>query len=138
MLFRSELPSYCSAESVPVVELLMEIPNPDQRIVAAVDGAMKWFDSHKIMNTRIERYINEDGERDVRVLNDKNADPVWARYYDLKTEKAFFCDRNGIPLETLAEVGYERRNGYSWYSQKPAMLYNKYEEWRKANRIAMK
>ncbi len=43
-----ELPSYCSQESAAIVKLLMEIPDPDARIINAVDGAMKWFDDNRI------------------------------------------------------------------------------------------
>ena len=44
-----ELPSYCSSESASLVRLLMELPNPDQRIIDAVNGAMEWFEKHKII-----------------------------------------------------------------------------------------
>ena len=40
-----ELPAFCSAESVPIIKLLMELPNPDKRVKAAVHGAMKWLDA---------------------------------------------------------------------------------------------
>ncbi|MDE5997704.1 MAG: pectate lyase, partial [Muribaculaceae bacterium] len=43
-----ELPSYCSQESAAIVKMLMEIPNPDPRIVKAVDGAMKWFENNRV------------------------------------------------------------------------------------------
>ena len=42
-----ELASYCSAESALIVRLLMELPNPDERIQKAVDGAMAWFEQAK-------------------------------------------------------------------------------------------
>jgi len=126
-----ELASFCSAESASLVRLLMELPNPDKRIKAAVNGAMKWFEAHKLTGIRVERFTNEDGKRDTRVVNDEKAEPIWARDYDLEQGKPMFCDRNGVPVKTLAEVGHERRNGYSWYNSAPASLYKQYEQWKK-------
>lgn len=126
-----ELASYCSAESASLVRLLMELPNPDKRIKDAVNGTMKWFEAHKLTGIQVESFTNENGKSDTHVVNDDNAEPIWARYYDLEQGKPLFCDRNGIPLKTLAEVGHERRNGYSWYNNAPATLYKQYEKWKK-------
>lgn len=126
-----ELASFCTAESVPLVELLMELPNPNKRIKAAVKGAIKWLDDHQLNGIRIEHFVNGDGKRDIRVVKDENAQPLWARFYDLEKAEPMFCDRNGIPVKTLAEVGYERRNGYSWYNQQPEDLKHRYELWKK-------
>lgn len=128
-----ELASYCSAESVPLVGLLMELPNPNKQVKDAINGAMKWFEAHRLTGIRVERYVNEEGKRDTRIVNDDKAKPLWARFYDLEQGKPLFSDRDGVPRQTLAEVGHERRNGYSWYNSAPATLYNQYEQWKKKN-----
>jgi PelA/Pel-15E family pectate lyase len=128
-----ELASYCSSESAALVKLLMEVPHPDKRIRDAVDGAMEWFENHKIMGIRVESYRAENGRYDRRVVNDPQAGPIWARYYDFDTEQPFFCDRDGVPRKTLSEIGYERRNGYGWYSDAPATLYKQYAQWKAVN-----
>jgi pectinesterase len=56
---------------------------------------------------------------------------MWARFYELENNRPFFCDRDGIKKYTLAEIGYERRNGYSWYSDSPQKILDKYPEWKK-------
>jgi PelA/Pel-15E family pectate lyase len=132
-----ELASYCSAESSSLVELLMEIPNPDKRIIVAVNGAMRWFEAHKLTGIRVERFVDANGQRDTRVVNDANAQPIWARMYDLEKAEPLFCDRDGVPRKTLAEVGYERRNGYSWYNQSPASLTKDYNAWKNKNKITL-
>lgn len=124
-----ELPSFCSSESASLVRLLMELPNPDQRIIDAVNGAMEWFEKHKITGIRLETYRMEDGRYDRRVVEDAKAEPLWARFYDLKTEEPYFCDRDGIPRKHLSEIGHERRNGYGWFSNGPAMLVPLYQKW---------
>ena len=36
---------------------------------------------------------------------------------------------------SLAEIGHERRNGYSWYTRAPEKMLEKYPEWKKRNGI---
>lgn len=124
-----ELASFSGSESVGIVLLLMEIDKPSKAIIAAVNGAVQWFEKHKLEGIKPERAIDKDGNRNMVVVEDKNAPPLWARFYDLKTGKPYFCDRDGIKKNTLAEIGYERRNGYSWYTNAPERLLNKYPEW---------
>ena len=65
------------------------------------------------------------------VVSDKSAPPLWARFYDLDTEKPIFVDRDGIKRTTFAELGHNRRNGYSWYTNGPAEVLKRYPEWTK-------
>ena len=123
-----ELPSYCSAESAGIVRLLMSLPDPDERIKRAVNGAMRWFDRYKLTGLRVER-TNVDGIRNTRLVDDPAAGPIWARFYDLDLCEPYVCDRDGIKRRHLEEIGPERRNGYSWYNDRPADLYPIYEEW---------
>lgn len=125
-----ELESYCSSESAAIVWLLMDIPNPSQEIVNAVVGAMDWFDTYKIEGIRIGADGEIDGKKNRIVIYDDDAEPIWARFYDLVECEPMFCDRDGIPRKSMAEIGHERRNGYSWYSYEPSLLYPRYNEWK--------
>ena len=128
-----ELPSYCSQESASIVRFLMQQPNPDKRIKASVHAAMRWFDKYKLTGYRLERSGKwGTPDFDTRLVADKTAPPLWARYYDLQRCEPYVCDRDGVPRRHLEQIGYERRNGYGWYSDRPAELYALYEEW--ANR----
>ena len=129
-----ELPSFCTQESAALTFLLMQISKPDERIIHAVNGAMKWFEAHKITGYRLEKF-KVDGKTDICLIADSAADPMWARYYDLEEGKPFFCDRDGEPKRSLDEIGYERRNGYSWYNTEPQELCARYETWVKKNKI---
>ncbi len=125
-----ELPSYCSQESAAIVRMLMEIPNPSPQVIKAVDGAMKWFETNRIKGIS---YIREniDGKWVATLVeNPKDDTPVWARYYDLENCQPFVCDRDGIPRRNLDEIGEERRNGYSWYNDRPSYLFPLYEAWK--------
>lgn len=125
-----ELPSYCTQESAYITKLLMELPNPDDRIKQAVHGAMKWFDTYKLTGLRIERTGSWGSpDRDTRLVKDANATPLWGRYYDLKYCEPYVCDRDGLPRRHLSDIGPERRNGYAWYGSRPAEIYDLYDKW---------
>ncbi|MEB2780572.1 pectate lyase [Algoriphagus sp. C2-6-M1] len=126
-----ELASFSGSESVRIVQLLMELENPSKEVIASIDGAVNWFEKHKIEGIKLETKIDEDGKKNRLVISDRNAPPLWARFYDLETEKPFFSDRDGIKKNSLAEIGHERRNGYSWYTDEPAKVLKKYPEWKK-------
>lgn len=132
-----ELPSIASLETTSIVEFLMRFDQPDQEIIDAIDSAVEWLKDSKIDGIRLERIkidnrdINENYKRfDLRVVNDEYAPPVWARYYEIETNRPFFCNRDGIKVYKLEEVDQERRIGYAWYGYWPASLLNsKYPKW---------
>lgn len=126
-----ELESFSGAESVGITRLLMSLENPSREIIASVNGAIAWFEGHKIEGIKLERALDQEGKKNVVVVADPNAPPLWARFYDLETGKPFFCDRDGIKRNALADIGTERRNGYSWYTDAPAAILKSYPEWKK-------
>lgn len=111
--------------------MLMEIPNPSEEIKRAIRGAMQWFDTYKLTGLKVVRK-GEFGSpfRTTELVKDPDATtPLWARYYDLEHCEPFVCDRDGVPRRHLWEIGTERRNGYSWYSDRTAFIYPLYEKW---------
>ena len=113
--------------------LLMEIDNPSKEIIAAVKGAVQWFEKNKMEGIKLENIINKDGRKDRIVVEDKNAPTLWGRFYDLETSKPFFCSRDGVKKKSLAEISHERRNGYSWYVNAPERVLKRYPEWKNKN-----
>ena len=64
------------------------------------------------------------------VVKDPSAPPMWARFYEIGSNQPIFCDRDGVPKRNLADIGYERRNGYSWLGYWPRDLLEKeYPAW---------
>lgn len=124
-----ELESFSGAESVGIVLLLMDIEKPSKPVIDAINGAVEWFDSNKIEGIRLSYELNSNNERDRVVISDKDATPIWARFYDLDTGKPYFCSRDGIKRELLSEISYERRNGYSWYTNRPDEIFDRYDNW---------
>jgi pectinesterase len=124
-----ELPSLSGGESPGIVLLLMSLDKPSPEIINAIQSAVAWFDKVKINGIGIEDFTNNDGLKDRRIVADKDAPPLWARFYELEDNRPFFCDRDGIKKYSIAEIGYERRNGYSWYGTGPQKVIDQYKIW---------
>jgi pectinesterase len=108
----------------------MELASPSPAVIKSVQGAMEWLDNHRIKNTRWDSFTNKDGQRDRRIVSDPKAGDMWARFYDLDTQQPFVCDRDGIKKKTIEEIGYERRNGYNWYTNAPQEVFDLYPAWK--------
>jgi pectinesterase len=124
-----ELPSLSGGESPGIVLLLMSLDKPSPEIVNSIQSAVAWFNKVKINGFKMEAFTNKDGLKDRRIFADKDAPPMWARFYELEDNRPFFCDRDGIKKYSLAEIGHERRNGYSWYGTGPQRVLDEYKKW---------
>ena len=133
-----EPPSICNGESVGVVLFLMSIDNPSKEVINSIQSAVKWFEDSKILGIRIGekpvtpvKYKWSTIRIDRFVVKDPNAPPIWTRYYELKTERPLFCNRDSKFVYSLAEVKHERRVGYTWYTYEPQEVLDKYPPWQK-------
>ena len=130
-----ELPSFSGSESVGIVRLLMSLEKPTPEIRASIEGAIAWFEVHKVVGQRIDKVTDKDGKPNLVMVPDPKAPTLWARFYDLKTGAPFVCDRDGIPKPQLADIGSERRNGYSWFGEYARDLLAKdYPKWKQSHR----
>jgi PelA/Pel-15E family pectate lyase len=116
-----ELPSLSGYESVGIVRFLMAIPEPDQRVKEAVRAAAEWFDRSRITGIR---WV------DGAVVRDPAAPPLWARFYEIGTNRPIFSGRDGVKKYDVAEIEEERRIHYRWYVTEPARLLEEYRRWR--------
>lgn len=125
-----ELASLSGYESAKIVLLLMSIDKPSREVVTAVKSAVEWFQKTKITNLEEKRVLNDAGKIvDKKMIPVVNAKPIWARFMDLETNEPFFCDRDGVKKKSLDQIGSERRNGYSWYSDAPEEVLKRFPDW---------
>ncbi len=139
-----EPPSICGRESAPVVLFLMSIDKPSKEVIKSVEAAVKWFEDSKIKGIRVEEFnapeINtglRTLKTDRRVVEDKSAPPIWARFYELGTHKPLFANRKSELLYSMAEVDRERR-AYGWYTYEPQTVLDQYPAWQKKWTTAQK
>jgi PelA/Pel-15E family pectate lyase len=131
-----ELPSLSGHESVGIVRFLMSIEKPDERTRNSIESAVAWFEGAKLTGIR-QVLVDAPGTpkgTDKKIVRDPDAPPLWGRFYDLKNEKPFFCSRDGIPRDSIDQISYERRNGYSWLGEYArGLLAKDYPNWKKEN-----
>jgi PelA/Pel-15E family pectate lyase len=125
--------SLSGSESVGIVRFLMGSSNPSAEVVEAVEAAIKWFERSRITDIRVATVPVKDYERgfDRVVVADNNAPPLWARFYDIPTNRPIFTGRDKVVKNSLAEIEIERRTGYAYYTNAPhTLLEVDYPKWK--------
>ncbi len=131
-----ELPGLAAGESAGIVLLLMRISKPSPEVVEAVKAAVAWFEATKIVGKKVVTVKLAPEQRedpsiavDRIVVDDPQAPPMWARYYELDTDEIFMCRRDGVKVYRLCDVPAERRVGYAWYGPWGNSVLAKYPAW---------
>lgn len=129
-----ELASLSGKESVMIVEYLIELDSPTDEVKRSVRSAVKWFEENKIMNLEVVWEKDPSLPRGYNRLTVEKpgAGPLWARFYQIATNKPIYVGRDGELKETHNEIEYERRVGYSYLGNyAEGLLKVKYPEWEK-------
>ncbi|MDQ6788614.1 MAG: pectate lyase [Acidobacteriota bacterium] len=115
-----------AGESVGIVRFLMLDAHPSQEKIVAIESAIVWYRQNKIEGIRWERTKGEN-----TVVKDKDAPPIWARFYEIETMKPIFIGRDSVIHYNVSQIEAERRNGYRWYVTEPNELLDKdYPKWK--------
>jgi PelA/Pel-15E family pectate lyase len=102
----------------------MSIKNPSPAVVEAIEAAIAWFEQSQLKGIK---WI------DSVVVPDPKGGPIWARFYEIGTNRPIFVGRDGVVKYSVTEIEDERRTGYNWYVDAPRKLIQKeYPEWRHA------
>lgn len=120
-----ELVSLSGSESAGILLLLMSLDSPSPEVRQAIKAGADWFAASKLTGIRV---VKTDGDR--RVVKDPAAPPLWARFYEIESNRPFFCGRDGVKKYDLAEIEKERRNGYSWYGNWGERVQLGYAKWK--------
>lgn len=125
--------SLSGSESVGIVQLLMSLDHPSPEIIHAIESAIAWFESAKLPGLKLIEQPDPQSPtgKNKLVIPDPSAPPLWARFYDIPTNKPLFYDRDGLPKPSLADLTPERRNGYSYLGSYPQdLLAKSYPAWK--------
>jgi PelA/Pel-15E family pectate lyase len=128
-----ELVSLSGAESVGIVRLLMSLDKPGPEVIQSVQAAVQWFEAAELKGIKVVEVEDKNAPKgkDKRIVQDPSAPPMWARFYEIGTNRPIYCDRDGVAKHNLADIGYERRNGYSWLGYYPQeLLAKEYPAWK--------
>ncbi|MDH4743432.1 pectate lyase [Sphingomonas sp. CBMAI 2297] len=113
-----------SDESADLLLLLMRQADPSPSVDAAVRDGIAWLEAHAVHGVAFEK--GPDGRK---LVDRPGAGPIWSRYYDIRTGKPIFGDRDRSIHTDVNELSVERRNGYSWYNAGPAKALAAYAKW---------
>jgi PelA/Pel-15E family pectate lyase len=121
-----EPPSLVSHESASLLMFLMQLPDPSPEVVEAVHAGAGWL---KRVAQRDVEWTVTSAEAGRQLVAKPGAGPIWSRYYDIRSMKPIFGDRDRSIHDDINEISLERRNGYGWYGTWPAKLLVEYETW---------
>lgn len=119
-----ELASLSGAESAGILKYLMSLEKPTPAVVHAVRNGLAWFESARIDGFRYKRSGSEPN-----LIADPSGRPLWARFYEIQTNRPFFCDRDGVVKYDIEELEAERRGGYAWYGNWGENIIKAYSNW---------
>ncbi len=119
-----ELKSLSGGESAGILRFLMTIEHPSPAVVSAIQHGVDWYAAVKINGFRYTR--SDDGPG---LVADDKAPALWARFYEIGTNRPFFCGRDGVVKYKLDEIEPERRGGYAWYGNWGDDLIKAYNKW---------
>jgi PelA/Pel-15E family pectate lyase len=128
-----EVVSLSGGESVDIVRFLMSL-QPDKPIVESIDAAIAWFRESQLNGIKWVEKSDTSSPLGIDrvVIRDPTAPPLWARFYEIGSNRPIFVGRDGVVKYDVAQIDQERRVNYAWYVDGPAKLLNKdYPEWRK-------
>ena len=154
-----EPPAICSRESYEVLRLLMEEPEPDEKMKTAIKAGCEFFDrkeirisGKRIISKKIQPVLlnGRTYTTDHVMINDDSAGDLWARFYALdsgyditagapKTIQGTYpsvlmpvwCDMGCRIKKTYNELSQERRNGYDYVNRGGYVLLEVYRQWKK-------
>lgn len=135
-----ELASICPQDTTEIVRFLMRTKSPDPQVVEATDAAVEWMKKVKLEGIRLERisapaeeFLRHKVDYDMVIKQDPGAKTIWARHYEIGTDKPIFAGRDGIKRYSFAEMERERRTGTAWYGGWPSKLIGQeYPQWRES------
>jgi len=118
--------SLSGRESAAIVDFLMTLDDPSPAVAEAVNAAAAWFREAAITGYS---YVPRGS-----LTASPGAGPLWARFYEIGTNRPIFSDRDGQIRYALSEIGEERRTGYLWYTDEPATTLRRYDRWQERRR----
>jgi PelA/Pel-15E family pectate lyase len=105
-------------ESALLVEFLRTVADRSPAVAGAIDEALAWFSRVALRGVAWDRMAVEGSG----LTTAPGAPLLWARMYEIGSDKPLFGDRDRTIHYTVTEISSERRLGYGWYGTWPQAL----------------
>lgn len=119
-----EMVALATAESVSLLDFMMDLDDPSAEIQHAIHSAMAWYEHNVITGYRWDTDTRE-------IVPDADAPPLWSRFAEIGTNRPLFGDRDHSVHYDIKDISMERREGYGWYTTAPGEVLEKYEDWKR-------
>jgi PelA/Pel-15E family pectate lyase len=120
-----EMPALSSGESAGTLIFLMNnLERPSAEQVRTIFAGIAW-----LRKTAIQGGSWQQTPEGRNLVAKVGAGPIWARYYEMGTDKPIFGDRDKSIHDDVKEISKERRNGYAWYSDGPQQALDRFATW---------
>jgi len=117
-----ELASLSAQESAHLVDFLMTLEQPTPRTIDAVLAAVAWLEG-----TSVRGYTWDFA---TGLHEAPGAGPLWARMYEIGTNRPIFSNRDGVKRYDWHELD-DRRLGYAWYTDAPVKTLKAFAKWQR-------
>lgn len=125
-----EMPSQSAGESAAILTYLLAVPEPTPAIVTAVHAAAAWLAKTPLHDVAFKPAPGGGGRQ---LLSVPGAGPLWARYYEIGSDRPIFGDRDRSIHDDVSAISAERRNGYAWFGDSPKRALDHYRKWAKTH-----
>jgi PelA/Pel-15E family pectate lyase len=123
-----EMIAQSSMESAGLTLFLMELPDPNPAVIAAVHGAAAWLEQTALHDKAFKAANADDG----RLLVDApGAGRLWARFCEIGSNRPLFGDRDKTIHDHVGGISRERRDNYAWFVTEPERALKRYAAWAK-------
>jgi len=113
--------SLSGKESAAITDFLLRLPSPSPAVVEAVHSAAEWLRAVAVTG---HAYDYRTGLSKA----DSTAAPIWARMYEIGTNRPIFSNRDGVILYDWNQLT-DRREGYAWYGIEARNVLRRYDRW---------
>ena len=119
-----EMPAVSAGESSGILLFLMALPHPTAAGVTAINAGIAW-----LKKVAIHDAVWKPTPSGRDLVPTPGAGLIWARYYEIGSDRPLFGDRDKSIHDKVTEISVERRNGYAWYGIAPREALRHYDEW---------
>ena len=132
-----ELASICPQDTTEVVRFLLRHEQPTPETIASVNAAVAWLQAVPLKGMKVdkiaapkEEFQRHTADYDKALVPDPAAPPLWARHYEIGSNRPVFAGRDGERKYAFAEIERERRTGTPWFGTWPQKLIDReYPAW---------
>ena len=90
------------------------------------------------MKSKIDGFSFQKVNGDRLLIDSASAETMWARFYEIGSNRPIFSGRDGKIKYDVSEIEFERRNGYAWYVKTGEKVLSLWDQWKPKHEAKIK